>query len=167
VDLFHREWMEFKLARSISHRDVFALVDRIRQGKAVRIRTDNGGQFVAEDLARSLQAIGVEHEFIRPATPQQNAHVESFHAVLASALLNRFEFRDEDDAREHLVAFRAFYNHERVHSATCYYPPLTFLGKWRQGLVAERTDSRNRRVFLRAKGTEAPRASEAVVGVTQ
>lgn len=163
VDLFHREWMEFTLARSISHRDVYALVARLRQDRDVLIRTDNGGQFVAKDLAEALKAIGVAHEFIRPATPQQNAHVESFHAVLARALLNRVEFRDEQDARDHLMAFRAFYNHERIHSATCYYPPMVFLQQWHKGLIHERLDIHNRRIFLRAKGAEAPQASEAVV----
>ncbi len=70
------------------------------------------GQFVAH--ARALK---VNHEFIRPATPQQNAHrVLSLHH--AGRAVARFEFESIDDLKAHLAAFREFYNHHRIHSAT-------------------------------------------------
>src|SRR6185369_2811545 len=43
------------------------------------LRTDNGSQFVAKTLRNLLHQNHIKHEFIRPATPQQNAHIESFH----------------------------------------------------------------------------------------
>jgi putative transposase len=165
IDLFHREWTEFALGWSITHKDVIRVVERL-VGKGctkVVIRTDNGGQFSAGALADALQQMGVTHEFIRPATPQQNAHVESLHATLRKVLPDFSDFKGIDDLRSELQAFRAFYNNKRLHSATCYYPPMVFLRKWEDGLIQEKLDKHNHRKFLRAKGDVSPPVSEAIL----
>lgn len=169
VDLFHREWFEYVADWRITavdvERMVRAIVATLPQG--VWIRTDNGGQFVAHRLAGALAQLKVNHEFIRPATPQQNAHIESFHSIMQSALVARFEFESIDDLKAHLAAFREFYNHHRIHSATADYPPVVFLERWKAGQIGVGKDKNGRRKFFRAREPLAPTASEAIIGVTQ
>ena len=53
---------------------------------SVTIRCDNDGRFIAHDLQTYLQQNFIHQEFILPATPEQNAHIESFHSVVAVSL---------------------------------------------------------------------------------
>jgi transposase InsO family protein len=169
VDLFHREWFEYVADYSITAADVERMVRAIvaPMPEGVRIRTDNGGQFVAHRLAAALGRAKVGHEFIRPATPQQNGHIESFHSIMQSALVARVEFESMEDLRAHLTAFRDFYNNDRIHSGTADYPPMVFLEKWRQGLIRVGKGKNGRRKFFRAGEPVAPTASEPIIGVTQ
>ena len=65
----------------------------------VLIRTDNGPQFIARQLAAILESLGISHEFIRPGTPQQNAHIESFHNTVTRLVCNRNIFQDLEHAK--------------------------------------------------------------------
>ncbi|MFN8397863.1 MAG: IS3 family transposase [Bacteroidia bacterium] len=164
IDLFHREWLPFRLGWGIRKEDVIAMVREVF-GKdhkgTLRLRSDNGGQFIAKELADALDGLGIEHEFIRPACPEQNAHVESFHSALQRAVVRRQEFETIGELRETLERFRQFYNHERLHSATCYRPPMEFLRLYEEGHVREQFDGRNRRKFILSKeGPLSPPFSE-------
>lgn len=53
---------------------------------------------------------GVIQEFTLPATPQQNAHIESYHLILESAVCQRMEFENLENARDIMNRFREFYN---------------------------------------------------------
>ena len=46
------------------------------------IRTDNGPQFIAQAWAKGCEALGLAHERIPNATPNKNAHIESWHSLL-------------------------------------------------------------------------------------
>lgn len=166
IDLFHREWLPFHLGWTIRKQDVIAMVRQVfgdlHKG-SLRLRSDNGSQFVAQELAVILAEMGIEHEFIRPASPEQNAHVESFHSALQRAVVRRQEFDTFEELKGTLERFRQFYNHERLHSATCYRPPVEFLRLYNEGLVQQKLDSRNRRKFILSKeGPLSPPFSEHI-----
>ena len=52
----------------------------------LRLRTDNGPQYSSREFKKSMQALGIRHEFIWKNTPEQNGHVESFHGTLKRRL---------------------------------------------------------------------------------
>jgi len=46
------------------------------------VRNDNGSQFEAQKVQEYFEENGVTQEFCKPATPEQNAHIESYHSIL-------------------------------------------------------------------------------------
>lgn len=163
VDLFHRAWTNWKANHKISYLDVLEIVEELiaRGCNNLTIRTDNGGQFVALALSEALVTLGVVHEFIHPGTPQQNAHVESFHSILRKVIPQELE--DLSDLSNLLERFEQFYNHERIHSATAYYPPMKFLEQWKRGKITWKWTPKGSRIFLRAREGKPSPVSEACV----
>jgi len=69
----------------------------------------------------------VIQEFTKPATPQQNSHIESYHSIMESAVCQRFQFKDLKDAKQTMNQFREFYNFERIHGGIGFQSPAECL----------------------------------------
>ena len=52
----------------------------------IELRNDNGPQFCAHNVRNFLSQNNIGQVFTHPYTPQENGHVESFHAILKEAL---------------------------------------------------------------------------------
>ena len=52
----------------------------------IEVRNDNGPQFIAKLIREFFAENHINQVFTHPYTPQENGHVESFHAILKSAL---------------------------------------------------------------------------------
>ena len=122
--------------------------ENIDQYTRIMIRTDNGPQFIAKILASALDAIGLKHEFINPGTPQQNAHIESFHSTVTRLVCSKYVFRDVAHARQIFNEFYFAYNNTRVMKSLLYYPPKQFLELWKAGIVGIKKNKRNKEIFF-------------------
>jgi transposase InsO family protein len=111
------------------------------------IRTDNGPQFIAKNLAAALDSFGIAHEFINPGTPQQNGHIESFHSTVSRLVCKRNIFESLDHATDIFVEFYQAYNGTRVMKSLLYYPPKPFLKLWESGIIGIKKDKYNRELF--------------------
>ncbi len=114
----------------------------------IKIRTDNGPQFIAKILAEALRSLGIAHEFIEPGTPQQNGHIESFHSTVTRLVCNRNIFDDLNHAKEIFSYFFFAYNNVRAMKVLLHYPPVTFLKLWKSGVVGIKEDKRGREIFF-------------------
>lgn len=114
----------------------------------ILIRTDNGPQFIARQLAAILGCLGIAHEFIRPGTPQQNAHIESFHNTVTRLVCNRNIFQDIEHARGIFKDFYNAYNETRVMKSLLCYPPKCFLKLWESGIIGIKKSKRNKEIFF-------------------
>jgi len=114
----------------------------------ILIRTDNGPQFIARQLAAILKSLGIDHEFIRPGTPQQNAHIESFHNTVTRLVCNRHIFQDIEHAREIFKEFYHAYNQTRAMKSLLSYPPLKFLKLWESGIIGIQKNQKNKEIFI-------------------
>ena len=97
------------------------------------VRNDNGSQFEATIVQEYLRQKGVNQEFTKPATPQQNAHIESYHSILESAVCQRFEFEDLQDFKQVMHRWKKFYNFERIHGGVS--SPFLVQSKKRQNTL--------------------------------
>ena len=59
-----------------------ALVERQSGHKIKRVRSDNGGEYIAGVLAKHLSTEGIIHEFTIPHCPQQNGAAEPLNKIL-------------------------------------------------------------------------------------
>jgi transposase InsO family protein len=55
-----------------------------------------------------------------------NAHMESFFHSMKCEELYGNTFNNEEELRQVLSSYIAFYNHQRLHSSLCYLPPAVF-----------------------------------------
>lgn len=133
LDVFSRWNMGQTVKWNIRQGDVVALFDTIFESyqlpERFYVRNDNGSQFVADSVQQYFRDKNVSQEFTKPATPQQNAHIESYHSVMERAVCKRHELDSLEQACQTMDRFREFYNHRRIHSGVGYTSPYKFLLK--------------------------------------
>ena len=116
---------------SIRKKDIEKLFNQIFElhqlPKRVYVRNDNGSQFVASCVQKYFARLKVIQEFIKPATPEQNAHIESYHSIVERVICRRYQFESLDDTRQTFNRFIRFYNYERIHSGIKYQSPVDYL----------------------------------------
>jgi putative transposase len=132
IDVYSRMVLGHTIAWTISKHDVVRLFTRIfgHFGTPNRffVRNDNGSQMAAQlvqDYFRGVE--GVTQEFTKPATPQQNAHIESYHSILERAVCQRFMLQDIQDLIYTMDRWLVFYGFKRIHSGIGYLCPYKFL----------------------------------------
>lgn len=163
LDTFSRMAVDWELDFQMKAAQVAAVIDRVKthplvkpylQGQAttVCIRTDNGPQFVARLLADKIETSpSLKQEFIRPATPQQNGHIESFHDTLQNLVLNRLILRDLDHARTVLTRFFDTYNNKRIMESILYLSPMGFLRQWEKNRIGVDPNNNKKPFFFRGR----------------
>lgn len=133
LDVYSRWNMGQYIAYNIGKEDVIQLfeqiISRYKLPANFIVRNDNGSQFIASIVQEYFVKKGVSQEFTKPATPEQNAHIESYHSIMENAVCQRFEFENLKDLKTTMSRFRKFYNFERIHGGLGYLSPLKYLKK--------------------------------------
>ena len=88
--------------------------------------SDRGIEYAAFEYRNQLARLGITQSMNRPGKMNDNAHMESFfHSMKAEDLHGR-RFDHDEQLRQALCSYIAFYNHQRLHSALSYLPPVIF-----------------------------------------
>jgi len=88
--------------------------------------SDRGIEYAAFEYRDELARLGIIQSMNRPGKMNDNAHMESFfHSMKAEDLHGR-RFDDDDQLRQVIRGYIAFYNQQRLHSALRYLPPAIF-----------------------------------------
>jgi putative transposase len=124
------------------------LIKRFAKDYTVKIRTDNGPQFIAKELAATLNLRQIKHEFIHPATPQENGHIESFHNTVSRLVCNKNIFNNLPHAKQIFNEFYSTYNNTRAMARILYRSPLNFLKEWESGKVEIIINKKNKQEFF-------------------
>ena len=113
-----------RVKRKLNSIDVVdALTDLfILRGPPRFIRSDNGAEFVAENVRAWIAAVGAKTAFIEPGSPWENGYCESFNARFRDELLNSELFYSLREAQILIEKWRRHYNTARPHSALGYRP---------------------------------------------
>ena len=70
------------------------------RGYPVKLRMDNGPEFISIALADWAEHHSIELEFIKLGTPTQNSYVERFNRTYRDEILNMYVFRNLTEVRE-------------------------------------------------------------------
>lgn len=87
------------------------------------IRSDDGPEFVAEDVRKWIDTVGAKTAFIEPGSPWKNGYCKSFNGRMRDELLNGETFYSLREAQIVIEQWRQHYNTKRPHSALGYRPP--------------------------------------------
>jgi transposase InsO family protein len=125
IDEYTRECLAIRVARRLRRYEVIeALADvMLFRGTPEHIRSDNGPEFVAEELRNWLARVGVGTLYIEPGSPWENGYCESFNGKLRDECLNGEIFYSLKEAQIVIEKWRVEYNTRRPHSALGYRTP--------------------------------------------
>lgn len=93
------------------------------RGIPQHIRSDNGPEFVAQELRKWLAKVGTGTLYIAPGSPWESGSCESFNGKLRDECLNGEIFYSLKEAQIVIEKWRVVYNTLRPHSALGYRPP--------------------------------------------
>ena len=101
IDEYTRQCLAVHVAWSIRAVDVLTVVETAmeRYGAPQHLRSDNGPEFIAYAIQDWLKQKQVKAIYIKPGSPWENGHIESFHDKLRDELLNRVVFGSLLEAR--------------------------------------------------------------------
>lgn len=159
IDTFTRVVLHWTVAYSIKKEDVKKAWEYIitthlqpnnclERGVNIEVRNDNDSRFSAKIIQNFFKENYLNQVFTHPYTPQENGHIESFHAILAKKL-NVFNFWTLDELEQVLTLFYEKYNNERLHSSVCNLPPNIFLECWNKGLIEQKRDESKRKITFK------------------
>lgn len=144
IDVFDRAIIDYYIGLTCEGKHAASLIQRSlwkrkllsKQERPV-IRTDNGPQFISNAFAGVCQSFNIEHERIPPKTPNKNAHIEYFHAILERERLARYEFNSYQEVYQVVKDFIQFYNKRRIHGSLRNLPPEDFSLQFAAGNISD------------------------------
>lgn len=141
IDVFSRWVLGQMVSYSVRSEDVVVLFDQIFAiypiPLRIYVRNDNGSQMESHVVQQYFADRQITQEFTKPATPEQNAHIESYHSILERVICSRYEFEDLPEAVDTFNRWLDFYNYERIHSGINYLSPYNYLLSMGIDLVKE------------------------------
>lgn len=80
-------------------------------GRGLALRMDNGTQYTADDFLNQVKFWGIAPSFAFVAEPQTNGVAERFNRTLKEQVIHGRTFRNVEEVRAAVTAFRERYNH--------------------------------------------------------
>ena len=124
--------------------------DCLNKNIRIEVRNDNDKRFSAKMVQNFFKENYLHQVFTHPYTPQENAHIESFHAIL-SKHLRPYRFWSLAELEENLILFYEKYNNKRLHSSIAYTSPNDFKSLWEMDLVEMNVDEKRREIKFKLK----------------
>ena len=145
IDTFSRKWLHQSTGFSITKEHVKAVWEKIisnhlqpndslKKGIHIEIRNDNDPRFSAHIIQEFFKENKLNQVFTHPYTPQENAHVESFHNILGRHLRPHY-FWTINELDQDLILFMEKYNNVRQHTKIAHLAPNDFESLWQKGLI--------------------------------
>ena len=90
IDEYTRECLALRVARRLGSLQVIETLADVMlvRGIPEHIRSDNGPEFIAEELRKWLGKVGTRTLYIEPGSPWENGYCESFNGKLRDEFLN-------------------------------------------------------------------------------
>lgn len=130
LDEYTRECLAIRVARRLGSYEVIETLADVMlfRGIPEHLRSDNGPEFVAQELRKWLAKLGTGTLYIEPGSPWENGYCESFNGKLRDECLNGEIFYSLKEAQIVIEKWRREYNTERPHSSLGYRPPAPAAG---------------------------------------
>jgi putative transposase len=125
LDEYTRECLALRVERRLGSEAVIETLAAVMttHGIPAHLRSDNGPEFIAQQLRRWLHGVGAAPLYIEPGSPWENGYCESFNGKLRDECLNGEIFYSLREAQIVIEQWRLEYNTHRPHSALGYRPP--------------------------------------------
>jgi putative transposase len=106
---------------------IMILKELIREyGKPLKIRTDNGPEFISGQFEQWCESHHIELEHIPPGKPYRNGYVERFNRSFREQVLDAYLFEGLYQARNIFEEWREDYNEHRPHEGLNNLSPTQY-----------------------------------------
>lgn len=128
LDDYNREALGIEVDYSLPAQRVIRLLDRLieQHGTPVRLRSDNGPEFISQALQDWCADKEVVLHWIEPGKPTQNAYIERFNGTFRREVLNANAFRSLAQVRRTVDEWLIEYNTERPHQSLKFMTPVEY-----------------------------------------
>lgn len=106
----------------------------LKKQLTIEVRNDNDSRFLATEVQKYLAENHLNQVFTHPYTPEENGHIESFHAILGRSLDRKQSFTFIE-LETHLQNFYHIYNNIRLHGSLDHLNPALFWDLWENNLI--------------------------------
>jgi len=162
MDIFSRAALVWRIDTNMKADQVVELINELNNNYLipleietntlkVKIRTDNGSQFIAKIFRNILNNLNIDNEYIKPATPQQNGHIESFHNTINKLVINHYCFGDLEEAKAVFSRFYNTYNNKRIMKSILNKTPMDFIKLWAKNGIEVKKVENKIKYFFREK----------------
>lgn len=134
IDVFDRAIISYHIGLTCEAKDLVQIVQEALMKRQLFnapekpvIRSDNGPQFVSNLFEETCTQFNMIHERIPVKTPNKNAHIESFHAILEQECYQYHEFETYQQAYLEVSRFIRFYNTKRIHGSIYDLSPYEYI----------------------------------------
>lgn len=128
LDEFTRECLCLDVGRSFTADTALNVLAALmpRHGVPTHIRSDNGSEFIAQEMQKWLEKADVKTLYIAPGAPWQNGYAESFNSRLRDEFLEMNYFHTLSEARQLAASWKDHYNQKRPHTSLGNRTPREF-----------------------------------------
>ncbi len=128
IDDFNREILAIEIDTSLSGERVIRVLQQVidYKGKPKQIRSDNGPEFICKKLNAFLSENTIEHKFIQPGKPTQNAYIERFNRTYRKDVLNAYLFESLEEVKMITQAWMKDYNQNHPHKSLKKQSPYEY-----------------------------------------
>ena len=107
----------------------------VERGLPIKIRVDNGPEFISHKLQDFCNEKGVKLEHIKPGTPTQNAYVERFNRHFREDVLDAYLFNSLSQVNIICDKWKHDYNDNHPHRSLGYRSPKVFKELYRKEYI--------------------------------
>lgn len=141
IDDFNREVLAIDIDTSLSGERVKRILERVieMKGKPRQVRSDNGPEFICNKLKEYLMQNEIQHTFIQPGKPTQNAYIERFNRTYRKDVLNAYLFESLSEVRMITEEWKDDYNQNHAHKSLGKMSPVEYAAAVNSGKLSPRT----------------------------
>lgn len=128
IDDYNREILHIESDLSLPTVRLIRVLEYLKEfrGLPVKLRVDNGPEFISHKLDMWCREHKISLAFIEPGKPMQNGYVERCNGNIRKELLDAYVFTTLADVREKTEEWRTDYNTVRPHKSLGYISPVEF-----------------------------------------
>jgi len=132
LDVHTRQCLAIDVGSHLRGPQVVAVLELLRRqyGAPRALFCDNGSEFASRIVDFWAYQHEVRIDFSRPGKPTDNGHIEAFNGSLRRECLNAHWFRNLDEARKRIEAWRREYNEIRPHRSLNDLTPSQYAETW-------------------------------------